>query len=430
MGSIDAVQELYAKQAGRQTKLPAWWRVVSIAAPLCQVRAHLAEVMKKSSPMLLIADWLRKQEPAMTRLLGKFVRAESPSFDKGAVDRFGEIVAAEWKRRGAKVTLLPQRERGDHIRAEWNPRGAHGKRQILVLGHLDTVHSLGTLARMPFHISRGRAYGPGAFDMKGGLVIGLFAVDALAATNCLPAKRVVFLWTSDEEIGSGTSRGVIEREARRSDAVLVLEPAWGPDGRAKTGRKGVGEFEIVATGRAAHAGLNPEDGINAIREIAMQIARILRWNQPNRGITVSPGVIEGGSRTNVIPEHARVVVDVRAARAGDMRALERKIRALRPLVRGAKLQIRGGFSRPPMERKTCAALYARGRTLAAEIGSELGEAFVGGGSDGSFTAALGVPTLDGLGAVGEGAHGANENIVVRALPLRAALLAGLIALAV
>lgn len=407
--------------------MPVWWRVVSIATLKRRVCACPAENMKKISPMLLIADWLRKRESAMARLLGEFVRAESPSFDKGAVDRFGKIVAAEWNRRGARVTLLRQRDRGNQIRAEWNPGGIRGKGQILVLGHLDTVHGLGTLARMPFHISRGRAYGPGAFDMKSGLVIGLFAVDALAATRCMPGKRVVFLWTSDEEAGSGTSRGPIEREARRSDAVLVLEPASGLDGRVKTGRKGVGEFEIVATGRAAHAGLNPEDGINAIREIALQIARISRWNQPKRGITLSPGVIEGGTRTNVIPEHARVVVDVRAARAGDMRALERKFRALRPIVRDATLQIRGGFNRPPMERKTSAALYASARALASEIGLELGEAFVGGGSDGSFTAGLGVPTLDGLGAVGEGAHGPNENIVIRALPERAALVAGLIA---
>lgn len=377
--------------------------------------------------MLLIADWLRKRESAMTQLLGEFVRAESPSFDKGAVDSFGKIVAAEWKRRGARVALLRQRDRGNHIRAEWNPGGAKGKRQILVLGHLDTVHSLGTLARMPFHISRGRAYGPGAFDMKGGLVISLFAVDVLAATHCLPAKRIVFLWTSDEEIGSGTSRGLIEREARRSDAVLVLEPASGLDGRVKTGRKGVGEFEIVVTGRAAHAGLNPENGINAIREIALQIPHISRWNQPKRGITVSPGVIEGGTRTNVIPEHARVLVDVRAARTADMCALERKFRALRPVVQGATLQIRGGFNRPPLERKASATLYAKAHALAAEIGLELGEAFVGGGSDGSFTAALGVPTLDGLGAVGEGAHSPNENLLIRSLPERAALVAGLIA---
>ena len=383
--------------------------------------------MKAPTRMLPLVEWLRPRQAAMTRLLGQFVRAESPSFDKTAVDRFGRMVAAEWRRRGAKVTLLRQRKRGDHIRAEWNPRGNRARGQILVLGHLDTVYGLGTLTRMPFRLSRGRAYGPGVFDMKGGLVIALFAVDALNVTGCVPEKRIVFLWTSDEEIGSRTSRAAIEREARRSDAVLVLEPALGLDGRVKTGRKGVGEIEIVATGRAAHAGLNPKDGINAIEEIALQIARISRWNQPGRWITVNAGVIEGGTRTNVIPDRARVLVDVRAARAGDMRALERKFRALRPILRGAKLQIRGGFNRPPMERKNSAGLYVKARSLAREMGVTLGEAYVGGGSDGNFTAALGVPTLDGLGAVGEGAHSSNENILVRALPERAALVGGLLA---
>jgi len=377
--------------------------------------------------MLTLLKWLRTREAAMTQLLGKFVCAESPSVDKPAVDRFGKMVAAEWRRRAAKVTILRQRERGDHIRAEWNSRANRGNGQILVLGHLDTVYDAGTLAKMPFRLSRGRAYGPGAFDMKGGLVIALFAVDALAAAGLLPEKRVVFLWTSDEEIGSGTSRAMIEREARRSDAVLVLEPALGADGRVKTGRKGVGEIEIVATGRTAHAGLNPQDGINAIEEIALQIARISRWNQPSRCITVNAGLIEGGTRTNVIPEHARVVVDVRATRALDMRALERMFRALRPILRGAKLEIRGGFNRPPMERKTAAALFSKARKLAKEMGIVLGEAHVGGGSDGNFTAALGIPTLDGLGAVGESAHSSDENILIRALPDRAALIAGLLA---
>src|SRR5216683_1060909 len=300
--------------------------------------------MKASSPILPLMKWLRPREAAMARLLGKFVRAESPSYNKAAVDRFGRILETEWRRRGAKITLLRQREQGDHIRAEWNQRGSATRGQILVLGHLDTVYDLGTLARTPFRVSRGRAFGPGTFDMKGGLVIALSAVDALVGTGRVPQKRIVFLWTSDEEIGSGTSRAVIEREARRSDAALVLEPASGLDGRAKTRRKGVGEIEIVATGRAAHAGLNPEDGINAIEEIAAQIARISRWNQPTRGITVNAGIIEGGTRTNVIPEKARVMVDVRSSRAGGMRAIERKFRALRPILRGAKLQIRGGIN--------------------------------------------------------------------------------------
>ena len=383
--------------------------------------------MKQSSVMRSLLQLLRKREPAMVRLLGQFVRVESPSLDKAAVDRFGKIVAREWKRRGAGVTLLRRRERGDHVRAVWAPRGNRAKGQVLVLGHLDTVYGIGTLPRMPFRLSRGRVYGPGAFDMKGGLVIALFAVDALIETRRMPQKRIVFLWTSDEEIGSGTSRDEIEREARRSDAVLVLEPALGLDGRVKTARKGVGEIEIVAAGRAAHAGLNPEKGVNAIEEIALQIARFSRWNQPRRGITVNAGLIEGGTRANVIPDKARVVVDVRAARTEDIRALEKRFRALLPVLRGATLQIRGGFNRPPMERKNAAALYLTARSLAKQMGVALGEACAGGGSDGNFTAALGVKTLDGLGAVGEGAHGPDENIVIRSLPERAALLAGLLA---
>ena len=388
--------------------------------------------------MKSLLDWLQPRATPMARLLGNFIRAESPSFDKAAVDRFGHIVAAEWKRRGASVTLLRQKKRGDHIRAEWHPGGKRTKGQILVLGHLDTVfgrapsrartsYASGTITQNPFRVSRGRAWGPGTFDMKGGLVIALYAVDALAAAGFKPGKSIVFLWTSDEEIGSGSSRKIIEHEARRSDAVLVLEPAFGPDGRVKTSRKGVGEFEIVATGRAAHAGLNPEDGINAIEEIALQIGRVSRWDQPRRGITVNAGVIEGGTRTNVIPERARVVIDARASRPADMRALESKFHALRPILKGAKIQIVGGFNRPPMERKMSAALFVMARALSKEMGVTLGEAFVGGGSDGNFTAALGVPTLDGLGAVGEGAHSSRENIVVRSLPERAALLAGLLA---
>lgn len=383
--------------------------------------------MKAANKIPPLLEWLRPRQMQMARLLGRLVRAESPSLDKAAVDCLGRMIASEWKQRGARVTFKRQRKRGDHIRAEWNPLGRRANGQILVLGHLDTVYGLGTLARMPFRISRGRAYGPGAFDMKGGLAIALFAVDALTTANRAPQKRVVFLWTSDEEIGSGTSRDLIEREAKRSDAVLVLEPASGSDGRVKTGRKGVGEIELIATGRAAHAGLNPEDGVNAIEEIALQVARVSRWNQPKRGITINAGMIEGGTRTNVIPDQARVAIDLRAARVSDMSVLERKFQALQPILRGAKLRIRGGFNRPPMERRVSSALYVQAQDLAREMGVKLGEAYVGGGSDGNFTAALGVPTLDGLGAVGEGAHSPEENVAIRALPERAALLAALLA---
>jgi glutamate carboxypeptidase len=369
---------------------------------------------------------VRTRRREMLEVLARFVGAESPTDAKAAVDRFGRIVGSEWRKLGASVQVLHQQRQGDHLRVTWpaqNPRS----RQILVLGHLDTVHALGTLRHMPYRVARGRAFGPGIFDMKGGLVIALFAVDALARAGWEPGRPVVFLWTSDEETGSTTSRALIEREARRSSAVLVLEPASGLDGRVKTERKAVGTAELTVTGRAAHAGINPEEGVNAIHELALQIGRIARLNNAQRGITVSATMVEGGTRSNVIPANARAILDLRARRASDMRTLERRLHALRPILPGAQLAVRGGFSRPPLERRNSAALFARARELARAMGRALDETSTGGGSDGSFTAALGVPTLDGLGAVGEGAHGANENVLVDALPERAALLASLLA---
>jgi glutamate carboxypeptidase len=382
----------------------------------------------EKAPQLLAS--LRKRRQEMLRMLARFVRAESPTDSKAAVDRFGRIVASEWRSLGARVKVLHQRRQGDHLRVVWpaqTSREVGRGRQILVLGHLDTVHGLGTLRQMPYRVARGRAFGPGIFDMKGGLVIALFAVDALARAAWRPRRPVVFLWTSDEETGSATSRALIEREARRSAAVLVLEPASGLDGRAKTQRKAVGRAELTVTGRAAHAGINPGDGVNAVHELALQIDRIARLNDSKRGITVSPTMVEGGTRDNVIPASARAIFDLRARRAADMRALERRLRALRPILPGAALAMRGGFSRPPLERRSSATLFARARELAKGMRLSLDEASTGGGSDGSFTAALGVPTLDGLGAVGEGAHAANESILVDALPERAALLANLLA---
>jgi glutamate carboxypeptidase len=380
----------------------------------------------KEMPRLLAA--LRKREDEMVRLLGRFVKRESPSDVKSAVDDFGKLVAAEWQRRGARLTRIRQAKRGNHLRLEWPGRTPAPRRgQLLVLGHLDTVYEVGALRQMPFRVARGRASGPGTFDMKGGLVIALFAADALAAASWLPKRRVVFLWTSDEEIGSKTSRALIEREARRSAAVLVLEPASGLDGRLKTRRKGIGTAELLVTGRATHAGLDPEKGINAIREAALQIDKLERLNQPGRGINVNSTVIAGGTRENVIPANARVVVDLRAETVADMREVESHLHALRPVLRGAKIEVRGGFSRPPLEHEASAKLFREARHLAESMGLPLEEASAGGGSDGNFTAAIGVPTLDGLGAVGEGAHSQDENIVVRALPERAALLAGLLA---
>ena len=382
----------------------------------------------------------RKREREMLRLLGRFVRCESPSGDKAAVDRFGAMVAREWRRRGAKVKILKQRLRGNHLRVEMvaearrelGRRERHGADpddgQILVLGHLDTVYPIGTIAKMPFRVRGGRAWGPGTFDMKGGLVLALAAVDALRAVGVRPRKRVVFLWTSDEEVGSETSRRAIESEARRSDAVLVLEPALGREGRLKTERKGVGGAEIVVTGRAAHAGIEPEKGVNAVHELALQIARLMKMNYRARGITVQATVVEGGTASNVVPERARAAVDIRFARVADAGRIERELRGLRPILRGVRVEMWVGGMRPPLERSAgVRELFGVARGLMKEIGLSLGEAATGGGSDGNFTAALGVPTLDGLGAVGDGAHSLREHVVVREMGVRAALIAGLLA---
>jgi glutamate carboxypeptidase len=371
----------------------------------------------------------KKRKKGMVRLLGDFVRCESPSHDKAAVDRLGALVAREWRQRGAEVRILRNAARGDHVRAEICLGGGPVPRQqIMVLGHMDTVYPLGTLAKMPFRVSGGRAWGPGTFDMKAGLVLALFALDALKAAGIEPNKRLVFLWTSDEEIGSESSRRAIEREALRSDAVLVLEPSFGPDGRLKTARKGVGGAEIVVTGRSAHAGVDPEKGVNAVHELALQIQRVMKSNNPRRGITVQATVVAGGTVSNVIPASARAELDIRYSRMADGATLQRQLRRLRPILKGARVEVRGERNRPPLERTAATrALFRQAQSLMRELGLPLGEAATGGGSDGNLTAALGVPTLDGLGAVGDSPHSPREHVVIRALPERAALIAGLLA---
>jgi glutamate carboxypeptidase len=372
---------------------------------------------------------LKSRGAAMVRMLGSFVRCETPSHDKRAVDRFGEMVAAEWRKRGAKVRILPVAKLGNLVRAEVNlGSGRQPEQQLMILGHLDTVYPLGTLAKTPFRISGGRAWGPGTFDMKGGLVLALFAVDALKAVGITPAKRLVFLWTSDEEIGSENSRRAIETEALKSDAVLVLEPSFGRRGYLKTARKGVGTAEIIVTGRSAHAGVDPEKGVNAVQELALQIERLMKLSNRRHGTAVQTTVVSGGTVSNVIPEHAHAEVDIRFSRAADGSQLDRKLRGLRPITKGARVEIRGGTNRPPLERTAAVrALFRQAQSLMRDMGLPLGEAATGGGSDGNLTAALGVPTLDGLGAVGDFPHSPREHIIIRALPERAALLAGLLA---
>ena len=371
---------------------------------------------------------LKSREAEIVRMLGEFVRCESPSHDKAAVDRMGRIVAREWQRRGARVRVLRQPQAGNHVRAEiWLGEGRPSGR-ILALGHLDTVYPLGTLAKMPFRLAKQRAWGPGTFDMKAGLVLALFAVDALRAAGARPRKRLVFFWNSDEEIGSQTSRGEIESEARRSDAVLVLEPAYGRDGCLKTARKGVGTAELIVSGRSAHAGIDPSAGVNAVHEMALQIARLMKMNDRRRGITVQTTVVAGGTASNVVPAHARAKIDIRYSHLVDAPKIDRRLQSLRPILDGARIEMLGGVNRPPLERTHgVVKLFQHARGLMKEMRVTLDEASTGGGSDGNFTSALGVPTLDGLGAVGNGAHSVDEHVVIRSLPERAALLAGLLA---
>lgn len=381
---------------------------------------------QSSSPAALLRI-LAPRLPQMLAVLRAFVLAESPSLEKSPADRCCAIIAKEWRKRGPRVERLAQTHRGGHLRITWQPHNSRPAGQLLVLGHYDTVYATGTLASMPFRISAGKTYGPGTLDMKAGIVQALFALEALLQIQTPLRKRLVFLWTSDEEIGSDSSRKLIEAEARRSDAVFVLEPAFGPRGLLKTARKGVGEAEMIVRGRASHAGLAPQEGVNAVHELAQQITRLQQWNDLRRGISVNADVIEGGTRVNVIAERARAVIDLRALRLSDMRQLEKRLRALRPLTSGARLEIRSVFNRAPMERKVSAALFSRAKSLAAQMGLLIGDCIAGGGSDGNLTAAVGIPTLDGLGAVGDGAHSAHEHIITKTMPQRAALLAALLA---
>jgi glutamate carboxypeptidase len=371
---------------------------------------------------------MRKRRGETLRLLGEFVRCESPSYTKEAVDRFARMVRSEFRERGARVELLKQKERGDHVRAEvWLGKG-RPVGQIMVLGHTDTVYPLGTITKSPYKIAGGKAWGPGAFDMKGGIVMALAAIEALRALRIDVRKRLVFLWTSDEEIGSKASRSIIEQEARRSDAVLVLEPSYGREGRLKTRRKGVGGAEIIVTGRSAHAGIDPENGRNAVHELALQIARVMKMNHPRRGIAVQATVVSGGTVANVVPEQARAEIDLRFALLADTRIVRRKLRALKPITKGTRVEVVLGGIRPPLERTASVqALFRHAQSLMKAVNLPLGEASTGGGSDGNFTAAVGVPTLDGLGAVGDGAHSPREHILIREIPARAALIAGLLA---
>ena len=379
---------------------------------------------KETEPAALLKH-LQKGRPAMVETLRQMVELESPSDNKSAVDRLGEFLAEQFAAAGGRPKFHRQSERGNHLQVDFP--GANFQRPIMLLGHFDTVWALGTLAKMPWRVAQGRAWGPGSYDMKAGITLMLHALAALREVRGQLARPVTVLLNTDEEVGSHSSRATLEKLARESAAVLIMEPSAGLKGAVKTARKGVGEYCLKVSGVPAHAGISPQEGASAIRELAHQIVKVSEFTDLKRGISVNAGVIEGGTRSNVVAAEASALIDVRIARVRDAAYIDKKLHALRPVNRKCRLQLTGAINRLPMERtEGVAALYGKAREAAARIHWKLDEASTGGASDGNFTAALGVPTLDGLGAVGEGAHAFNESVIIEELPRRAALIAMLI----
>ncbi len=353
-------------------------------------------------------------------LLKRLVEIESHSMDKAGIDRLAYFLAREFESCGAAAEIIPQAERGNALKVTW--RGTGTGRPILVIGHLDTVWPPGTITERPFVLRDGKAYGPGIFDMKSGILLCLLVCRAFRERKLCPDRDVIFFFTPDEEIGSAAGLPHFMPIAKASRAVLCLEPPL-PGGKVKTFRKGVGNFHLHVAGIAAHAGGEPENGASAILELSRQVIKLHRLTNSERGLTVSVGTIRGGSAVNVIPSRADAEIDFRFSTLADGRRLEGRIRRLRPHDARCGFELEGGINRPPLERTAAVAgLYQRAKALAATIEMKLGEGKTGGGSDGSFTAALGIPTLDGLGVEGAGAHAVHEHVLVSDIPRRAALL--------
>jgi glutamate carboxypeptidase len=372
--------------------------------------------------------YFERLQGQMVETVRELVEIESPSDNKPAVDRIAEFLAQKFEALGGGTRFHRSNNFGDSLQIDFESRpGSPNRKPVLLLGHHDTVYPLGTLATMPCKVDDGRLCGPGVLDMKSGIALMLHAIEALQAWHSgLPRPVTVFL-VSDEEVGSRSSRAITELLAKESAGVLVLEPAAGLRGAVKTARKGVGEYTLRVKGVAAHAGLDPGKGHSAILELARQIGVMAKLNNLRDGLSVNPGVIEGGTRTNVIAADASVKIDVRIKKAKQAGGLDRKLRSLKPFDKRCKLEMTGGINRLPMERTAgVAALYKKAQVIAGELGWKLEEAAVGGGSDGNFTAGMGVPTLDGMGGVGEGAHAVHEYIAISELPRRALLLAGMI----
>lgn len=373
-----------------------------------------------------VLAWVRSRQTELIALIRELVECESPSDDRAAVDRVVDLIAARVTP-FARIQTFPGGCFGRHLLCEFDLPGAKKAGQILALGHTDTVWPMGTLSQMPFRQAEGRLWGPGVLDMKSGIAFFIFAMRASRELDIAVKSKVILQLNADEEVGSESSRKLTERMAKRSRAVLVLEPGTGLEGKLKTARKGVGGYSLIVRGKASHAGVDFPAGASAVVELARQIERIAKFTQIARGITVNPGVICGGTRSNVVAAEARAEIDVRVLRLKDAHALDRKLHALRPFDKRCTTEVTGGLNRPPMQRSTqIARLFQTARETGRELGLEIEESLSGGGSDGNFTAALGIPTLDGLGGVGEGAHASNESVLIDRIADRTALLAKLV----
>ncbi len=368
-----------------------------------------------------ILDYLRQHQPQMVTDLQRFIELESPTSHKPAVDAFGAALADELRGLGGELETISKAEVGDVLRARWNP-GAGG---VVILSHMDTVWDVGTVAGRPTRIDGDRIYGVGSMDMKGGIVIALWALRALRELTLFPTQPITYLLNSDEETGSRHSSAEIETEALAHDVVFVTEPPQ--DGKYKTQRKGTGHYTITAKGRAAHSGADHARGINAIAELAHQVLAVQAMTDYSIGTTANVGVISGGTRPNVVPAQAQIEINTRATTRVNQRSIHEKIMSLQPRHPEAELIIEHGGGVPPMERTPqIAALFKQAQTLAAEMGIALDEGSTGGGSDGNKTAALGVPTLDGMGIVGDGGHAINEYGEISSLSERAAIMAAML----
>jgi glutamate carboxypeptidase len=391
---------------------------------------HSRKIGKQTMIVPIPSEQLRyfkKQQSKIVETIRQLVEIESPSDVKQAVDRLGTVLASRFAELGGRVRVHPAEKFGNHLQVDFQGSGPRDQKPLLLLGHMDTVYPIGTISKMPCRVAKGRLYGPGVLDMKSGIGLAIRSIEAMLNWNGGKLPRpVTVLLVSDEEVGSTSSREITETLARKSAAVLVLEPGQGL--AVKTARKGICEYTLKVTGKAAHSGLDFEKGQSAIVELAKQIGQISQLSDLKRGLTVNVGKVSGGTRSNVVAAEATAAIDVRVWRMKDGIEIDKRLRSRKAFNRNCQIKISGGMNRPPMERGAgVAALYDKATTVAAELGWKLQEAAVGGGSDGNFTAALGVPTLDGLGGIGEGAHAEHESVVISELPKRAALLAALLA---